>query len=176
MLPPRTMKEAAMQTRQDDPSDITNWRRLDARVTTSGQPTEAQLSEIQKLGVTTVINLGLHTHEKALPDEAGSLAALGIKYVHIPAPFDAPDETHYEQFRAAMRRSEGESVHVHCIANMRVSAFLYRYQREELGKPEAESRALMDSVWRPGGAWAALIGDSGNADAPHGAAPKPLEE
>ena len=71
-----------------DPKDILNWRRVDDRITTSGQPSEAQLAAIQKLGVTTVINLGLHTHEKALPDEAASVAALGMRYVHIPVPFE----------------------------------------------------------------------------------------
>ena len=48
-----------------DPIEIYNWRRLDGRITTSGQPTEAQLADLQRLGVTHVINLGLHTHEKA---------------------------------------------------------------------------------------------------------------
>jgi protein tyrosine phosphatase (PTP) superfamily phosphohydrolase (DUF442 family) len=57
-----------------DPKTIYNWRRLDDRITTSGQPTESELAEIHALGVGHVINLGLHTHEKALPDEAGSQA------------------------------------------------------------------------------------------------------
>jgi protein tyrosine phosphatase (PTP) superfamily phosphohydrolase (DUF442 family) len=156
-----------------DPTDVFNWRRISGRITSSGQPSEAQLGDIQKLGVTTIINLGLHTHEKALPDEAASVAALGMKYVHIPVPFDAPSEAHYETFVAAMKASECEIVHVHCIANMRVSAFLYRYQRDELGLLEDESRAVMDSVWRPGGPWARLIGDEAHADQPHGAAPNP---
>ena len=59
-----------------DPTDIHVWRRLDARLTTSGQPSEEQLAALQALGVTHVVNLGLHTHEKALPDEAGSVRAL----------------------------------------------------------------------------------------------------
>jgi protein tyrosine phosphatase (PTP) superfamily phosphohydrolase (DUF442 family) len=157
-----------------DPTGISNWRRVDDCVTTSGQPTEAQLAALKALGVTTVINLGLHTHEKALPDEAASVSALGMRYVHIPVPFDAPSEADYNAFTEAMRACEGEKVHVHCIANMRVSAFLYRYNRGILGKREADSRALMDTIWRPGGVWALFIGDPKNAGQPHGAAPKPL--
>ena len=53
-----------------DPEGIYNWHRLDSRITTSGQPSEAQLAEIRGLGVRHIVNLGLHTHEKALPDEA----------------------------------------------------------------------------------------------------------
>jgi uncharacterized protein (TIGR01244 family) len=156
-----------------DPTDILNWRRIDARITTSGQPSEAQLAEIQKLGVTTVINLALHTHEKALPDEAASVAALGMKYVHIPVPFDAPRDADFDAFVAAMKESEGQKVHVHCIVNMRVSAFFYRYQRDVLGLPEEQARAAMDTLWRPGGIWATFIGDAANADQPHGPAPHP---
>src|SRR5262249_25044820 len=63
-----------------DPETIYNWRRLDDRLTTSGQPNEAQLVDIQALGVRNVVNLGLHTHEKALPDEAASVSRLGMTY------------------------------------------------------------------------------------------------
>ena len=44
-----------------DPETIYNW--IDGRITTSGQPTEAQLADIQALGVRHIVNLGLHTHE-----------------------------------------------------------------------------------------------------------------
>jgi len=62
-----------------DPEMIYNWRRLDDRITTSGQPTEAQLADIHALGIRHIVNLGLHTHEKALPDEAASVSRLGIR-------------------------------------------------------------------------------------------------
>ncbi len=74
-----------------DPVETYNWRRLDARITTSGQPTEDQLRAIRDLGVRHVINLGLHSHEKALPDEAASVSALGMTYIHIPVEFQNLD-------------------------------------------------------------------------------------
>ena len=67
-----------------NPETIYNWRRLDNRLTTSGQPTEPQLADIHALGVRHIVNLGLHTHEKALPDEAASVSRLGMTYIHIP--------------------------------------------------------------------------------------------
>jgi len=140
-----------------DPTTITNWRRLDARTTTSGQPTEAQLAQIAALGVREVINLGLHTHEKALPDETSSVQALGMRYVHIPVDFKNPTEQDYAAFHDALDRAADAPVHVHCIANYRVSAFFYRYRREVLGLDETAARADLDAIWKPDAVWRAFI-------------------
>jgi uncharacterized protein (TIGR01244 family) len=156
-----------------DPSHIRAWRRLDARITTSGQPTEAQLAEIRDLGVTHVVNLALHSHEDALPDEAASVSALGMAYVHIPVEFDHPTEAHYAEFCAAMAAVGPGPVHVHCIINARVSAFLYRYRRDHLGVSEDEARAAMETIWRPGGVWAGFIGDHAAEALPHQIARSP---
>ncbi len=151
----------------EDPSDIPNWRRLEARLTTSGQPSEAQLAAIRGLGVTHLVNLALHGHERALPDEARSVAALGMAYVHIPVDFGAPTEADYRRFRETMAAVGEAPVHVHCIMNFRVSAFIHRWRREVLGWDEAAARAEMERVWRPGGVWAAFIGDAARAAARH---------
>ena len=149
-----------------DPTGIFNWRRLDARITTSGQPTEVELATIRDLGVAHVINLALHTHEKALADEAATVTGLGMSYTHIPVEFDAPTEADFERFGAAMAAIGNDPVHVHCIVNARVTAFLYRYRRDVLDQGE-DARAFMDSVWRPGGVWAAFIGDTAAEAQPH---------
>jgi protein tyrosine phosphatase (PTP) superfamily phosphohydrolase (DUF442 family) len=140
-----------------DPTDIRNWRRLDERLTTSGQPSEAQLEALAGMGVRHVINLGLHTHEKALPDEAGSLAKLGIPYSHIPVDFQNPTPADLGAFCELMDRLQGQTIHVHCIANYRVSAFLYRYRIDVLGWSEDEARGDLDAVWQPEGVWKALV-------------------
>jgi protein tyrosine phosphatase (PTP) superfamily phosphohydrolase (DUF442 family) len=112
--------------------DPTSWRRLDDRITTSGQPTEPQLADIHALGVRHIINLGLHTHEKALPNEAVSVSRLGMTYIHIPVDFQNPTDEDFTRFRSTMEQLKAVPVHVHCIANYRVSAFLYRYRRDVL--------------------------------------------
>ncbi|MBV1707326.1 MAG: protein tyrosine phosphatase family protein [Hyphomicrobiales bacterium] len=150
-----------------DPTIIYNWRRFDSRITTSGQPTELQLVELKKLGIEHVINLGPHTHENALQDEAASLADLGLAYIHIPVEFERPTEADFATFCSAMGDINGKPVHVHCIANLRVSAFLYRWQREIPGGDGLQAQKLMDSVWRPGGVWAAFIGDEASILLPH---------
>ena len=40
-----------------DPETIYHWRRLDDRITMSGQPTEPQLEEIHALGIRHIVNL-----------------------------------------------------------------------------------------------------------------------
>ncbi len=148
-----------------NPVAITNFRRLDARITTSGQPSEAQLADIASLGVRHVVNLALHSHPQALPDEAGSVAVLGMTYTHIPVDFDAPTEADYRRFIDAMATAGDGAVHVHCIVNTRVTAFVYRWRRDAGGADDA--RAMLDSVWRPGGVWAVFIGDAAATDRPH---------
>ena len=140
-----------------DPEAIYNWRRLDGRITTSGQPTEAQLADIHALGVWHIVNLGLHTHEKALPDEAGSVSRLGMTYIHIPVDFQNPTDQDFEKCCSVMEQLKDVPVHVHCIANARVSAFFYRYRRDVLGMDEARARADMEEVWRPKGVWAEFV-------------------
>jgi uncharacterized protein (TIGR01244 family) len=140
-----------------DPETIYNWRRLDDRITTSGQPTEEQLADIRTLGVRHVVNLALHTHEKALPDEAASVSRLGMTYIHIPVDFQNPTEQDFQQFCAVMAELKDVPVHVHCIANYRVSAFFYRYRRDVQDVEQPEARAEMEAIWHPEGVWAAFV-------------------
>ena len=140
-----------------DPSTIYHWRRLTDRITTSGQPSGEQLAEIAALGVTTVINLGLHSHEKALPDEAASVAALGMGYVHLPVEFGAPTESDFTAFCAALEELGDAFLHVHCIANYRVSAFFYRYRVAVQGEDPVTARSDLDAVWMPNTVWSEFI-------------------
>ena len=132
----------------DDPADIRGWQRLSGDVTTSGRLEEADVARLAAIGVKQVVNLALDSHPEALADEAGRFAACGIAYMHIPVPFDAPDEAHFAAFRTAVEQGP-QPVHVHCIMNWRVSAFFYRYHRDQLGMPEPEARALLVQQWEP---------------------------
>ncbi|WP_292531860.1 protein tyrosine phosphatase family protein [Methylocystis sp.] len=142
---------------QDDPTHIYNWLRIDSRLTTSGQPSESELAEIAALGVRYVINLGLYSHEKALPDEAATVGALGMTYLHFPIDFQQPTDADYQAFCAAMTDTCDAATHVHCIANYRVSALLYRYRRDQLGVDEAMARADLERIWTPNDVWTTLI-------------------
>jgi protein tyrosine phosphatase (PTP) superfamily phosphohydrolase (DUF442 family) len=140
-----------------DPESIYNWRRLNDRITTSDQPTESQLAEIKAPGVRHVVNLGLHSHEKALPDEAASVSRLGMGHLHIPVDFQNPTDEDFAKFCWAMAQLNGASIHGHCTANYRVSAFFYRYRRDLFGEDEARVHADLEGIWRPEGVWAKFI-------------------
>lgn len=147
-----------------DPDGIRSWQRLSADVTTSGRIEDADIARLAELGVAHVINLALDDHPEALSGEGAKLADAGIGYTHIPVPFDAPDEGHYRAFVAAFEAG-AKPVHVHCIANWRVSAFFYRYHRER-GMDEGRARALMERQWSPNThshpaaqTWAAFIAE-----------------
>jgi uncharacterized protein (TIGR01244 family) len=130
-----------------DPDHIFNWQRIDPRTTTSGRLSAGDVAALADLGVRHVINLALSDSPGALADEDVLMARHGLRYTHVPVPFDAPEEAHYRAFRAAFE-ADDEPVHVHCIANWRVSAFFYRYHRER-GMREADARALMARQWQP---------------------------
>lgn len=140
-----------------DPEDIACWHRIGPALTTSGRLSPDDPARLARLGVTRVINLALADSPGALADEARLMAAAGIVLVHLPVPFDAPDESHFAAFVDAMEQAGTEAVHIHCIMNWRVSAFLYRWHRRR-GMAEADARALLLRHWDPQ--------TSGHADAP----------
>jgi protein tyrosine phosphatase (PTP) superfamily phosphohydrolase (DUF442 family) len=130
-----------------DPEDILAWQRLSDRLTTSGALQEHDPGRLAGIGVKRVVYLAMADHPEALPDAEGAFAEQDIAYTHIPVPFAAPEEAHYQAFAEALEGTDGP-VHVHCILNWRVSAFCYRYNRER-GMLEAEARALMEQQWSP---------------------------
>ncbi len=148
-----------------DPDDIRGWQRLGETTTTSGRLEPADPARLAAIGVRHVINLALDDHPEALADEAERLAALGIRYSHIPVPFDAPAEPHFNAFVTALDSFE-HPVHVHCIMNWRVSAFFYRFHRLN-GMAETVADALLQQQWDPrrsddprAAVWAAFVAGS----------------
>jgi protein tyrosine phosphatase (PTP) superfamily phosphohydrolase (DUF442 family) len=138
-------------------TDIKNFLRIDERLGTAGQPTEAQLGDVAAGGYAAVINLGLLDPKYCLPDEAGVVASLGMEYRHIPVRFEAPTVEDFRAFTATMDAWSGEKVFVHCAANFRVSAFVALYGELRLGWPRARAEALAQALWQPNDNWRAFI-------------------
>ncbi len=137
---------------------IHNHRSVDERLTTSGQPTVAQLHAIAQAGYRTVINLGLHDDPRySLPDEAGVVQGLGLTYVHIPVPFATPLQDDLLRFFAAMDKHRQHRVWVHCAANIRVAVFLGLYRVIRQGWVPERAFALMHDLWQPNEVWSAFI-------------------
>ena len=136
-----------MTERESDPHDIRNWQRRPDGITTSGRLEPHDPERLAAIGVRHVVNLALDNHEEALANERELLAREGITYTHIPVPFDAPTNEHVAALRDAIDASDGP-VHVHCIMNYRVTAFLYLLDLDD-GVPDRKARERMAAVWDP---------------------------
>lgn len=138
-------------------SAIRNFRRIDDRIATGGQPTEAQLRDIADAGFACVINLALTTSTDALADEPGSVRALGLEHIHVPVDFEAPTAEDHARFAAAMRERSGRAVFVHCAANYRVSVFFAIHRVTALGWRREDAMAAVRDVWEPDAVWTAFF-------------------
>ena len=141
--------------------DSYNFRRIHERLTTSGVVSAEQLSGLRVEGYDAVINLLPSSSEHAVANEASIVADQGIDYVHIPVEFDAPTHDDLEQFSAAMEGHQGQTVHVHCAANFRVSAFDGLYVLNKGLCTTEEADALVQGLWNPADypAWASFIAE-----------------
>lgn len=138
---------------------IFNYLPLTDSLITAGQPTELQLAAVKAAGFTRVINLAPHGLENSLPDEAGVVARLGMDYLHLPVDFKHPADSDFVTFCAVLQQAQAQQqkVLVHCAANMRVSAFMFRYRTQILGEDRALAEQDLHRIWKPFGAWAAFI-------------------
>jgi protein tyrosine phosphatase (PTP) superfamily phosphohydrolase (DUF442 family) len=136
---------------------IKNFLKVDERVGTAGQPSEAELALVAAAGYEAVINLGLLDPRYCLPDEAGLVASLGIEYEHIPVQFDAPTTEDFRKFSAAMERLAGKRVFVHCAANYRVTSFMALYGEATQGWTRERADALARTFWDLNETWQAFL-------------------
>ena len=138
-------------------SDIYNMLPMADGLGTAGQPTTDQLAAVKAAGYEMVINLATGTTPRDLPNEADVVTAQGMEYIHIPVLWEHPTEADLVRFFAAMEATQGKKRFVHCIANMRVSAFLFLYRVLRQGMPVDEARASMASIWEPNPIWHQFI-------------------
>ncbi len=149
----------AMNTPPPPLCEILNFRALDDRFGTGGQPTEQQIQAIRDAGFEVVINLALPTSDNALANEGSIVTGLGMIYVHLPVDFASPSAQDFQAFCNVMRAFEGRRVFIHCAANMRVSAFmfLFRVLRQRVARAEAERD--LHAIWQPDEVWTRFIAD-----------------
>jgi uncharacterized protein (TIGR01244 family) len=127
---------------------IYNYRSVDERFATGGQPTEEQLKAAAAEGFKTVINLATLDPRYSLKDEGGLADSLGMKYHHIPVPWEQPSDADFARFEQAMQAAgEGKTL-VHCAANFRATAFYSLYAMKHLGWSPARAEEFRASIWR----------------------------
>lgn len=138
-------------------SDIYNFLLLADGTGTAGQPTAAQLAAIKAAAYDVVINLATGTTPRDLPNEAERVTELGLEYIHIPVIWDNPTEENLARFFDAMDENRDKKRFVHCIANMRVSAFIFLYRVLRQGVPQEEAQATLNQLWEPNVIWQKFI-------------------
>ena len=134
---------------------------LSDTLATAGQPTEAQLAAVAAAGFQVVINLALHDDPSySLNDEAATVSALGMQYVHLPVQFSSQRLETLAAFSAAMDAASERKVLVHCRHNKRVPVFIALHRILRQGWPEQEAFAAMRAVWQPDATWQRFIDDA----------------
>ncbi|MEZ4869077.1 MAG: protein tyrosine phosphatase family protein [Caldilineaceae bacterium] len=138
-------------------AEIRAFLQLSNRVATSGQPTAEQFAAVKDAGYEIVVNLALATSPDALADEEAIVTQQGLDYTHIPVIWEAPQAADFAQFMATMQAHQDQKVFVHCIANKRVSAFMYLYRRyTNTVEPERAWQDLQ-RIWTPNEVWQQFI-------------------
>jgi protein tyrosine phosphatase (PTP) superfamily phosphohydrolase (DUF442 family) len=141
--------------------DIINYYKIDARLATSGQPTVEQLQQIADAGYQIIINLAPCSSSNAIAEEDAIVTNLGIVYVHIPVIWEHPTLKDVRLFFKIMETFSDTKVWVHCAKNMRVSCFIYLWQKYVLQLAEDTALYPMQSIWSPQGVWQQLIEEAG---------------
>lgn len=136
---------------------ILNFRQMSADMATSGQPDANQFAHIAAEGYQVVINLAMPDSSNALHDEGYLVTLQGMRYIHIPVSWEAPQLRDFEDFCTLVQALSGQRLWVHCALNMRVSCFVYLYRRRLLGEPEEQAHKAMQGIWEPEGVWADFV-------------------
>jgi protein tyrosine phosphatase (PTP) superfamily phosphohydrolase (DUF442 family) len=138
-------------------NQIKNHVQFTKEISTSGQPTENQFSEISQNGFNAVINLAMPDSNSAIENEGFIVTSLGMTYFHIPVPFDAPEKKHLILFLKLLIALEDKKVWVHCAKNYRVSAFMLHYQKLMYKLTGNKLESTVFEKWQPDDIWQQLL-------------------
>jgi len=155
-------KSTPLKFSRDGFEDVFNYLQISEKLHTSGQPTAAQFESIKNAGFDHVINLLPEGHENALNGQAEILDLLGLPYTEIPVHWNNPTEDNFSDLVELLTEGADQKLWVHCAANARVSAFIYRYRRDVLGEDDTLARAEMLKIWNPNSlrVWKAFVSDA----------------
>ena len=136
---------------------IRDYYQISDRLATSGQPNPEQFKSIAESGYQIIINLAVSSSTNAIANEGVIVTDLGMVYLQIPVDWEHPKLEDVRLFFKAMQTFEDYKIWVHCAKNMRVSCFIYLWQKYVLQVADNEARYPMDRIWQPTGVWQQLI-------------------
>ncbi len=149
--------------------EIVNFREYSDALSSSGQPTEAQLQAIADAGYERVVFLAFSDNHESLANEDRLVKGLGMEYAHVPVDWDAPRSSDFYMFAGLMQREPGKKTLVHCQVNFRASTFSFLYRVLHQDVPIGEAKDDLNSVWVPNDTWREFIFDvlEENGRSPH---------
>ena len=137
---------------------IFNYYKVPDLFETSGQPNNKQLISIANGGYEAVINLAPNTTiEGRIINEEGILKSKNITYIHIPVDFNNPLDEDFNKFVAVLEQNKHKKIWIHCAANMRVSAFVFKYRRDVLGLSPKNIEEDLEAIWVPNKTWSSFL-------------------
>ena len=136
---------------------ICDYYQVNDNLATSGQPEPKEFKAIASAGYGVIINLATSRSTNALANEGVLVTDLNLIYVQIPVLWDEPKLSDVKAFFAIMKCFDGQKVWVHCAKNMRVSCFIYFWQKYILELPESQAIQPMQQIWQPTEVWQTLI-------------------
>ena len=137
---------------------VFNYYQVPGLFETSGQPNNKQLISIANGGYEVVINLAPNTTiEGRVINEKDILKSNNITYIHIPVDFNNPLDEDFNKFVAALEENKHKKIWVHCAANMRVSAFVFKYRRDVLGLSQKNIEQDLKAIWIPNKTWSFFL-------------------
>ncbi len=141
-----------------DFEDVLNYVNYSSTLCSSGQPTKRQFSLIQDAGYKGIINLAPYDRiEVPLKNEERIVTGLGMKHFHIPVDFLNPTMVDYSKFEDIMKSKAEQKIWVHCAANSRASAFIFKYRCNVLGLDPETAVWDLREIWEPFGIWKNFI-------------------
>ena len=138
-------------------NEIKNFVQLTANIGTAGQPLANQFDLIRDNGFEVVINLAMPDNQASISDEGKIVTELGMTYIHLPVPFDAPKPRHIKEFCGYMESLGDRKIFVHCIMNYRVSAFMYHYLSKIKKMDDQASRSEIFKQWNMEPEWVDVL-------------------
>ena len=135
--------------KRGDMENIINFYQITENIGTGGQPTIGELAKIAEANYSVVVNLAMHDSDNAISEEGDIVSSLGMKYIHIPVPFEAPTSDHLKKFFNVMDSFEDKKVFVHCAVNARVSAFMHQYLTLKKGVSSEQASSPLLNQWLP---------------------------
>ena len=139
-------------------NNITNFIKVDDRISTAGQPTKKQFKKIKKEGFNIVINLATCDLKRgAIKQEDKIISDLGMSYFHIPITWEKPEVDRMKLFLILLETldKKNNKIFIHCIMNYRVSVFIYKYKQYILKQKGV--KLIAPKLFKPSKKWAKII-------------------